>query len=132
MGFEKEALDSMSYKELGQHLVTDQGMRSRPVEGLEGSFKAIPLLAGANNPSSSEIIGGPLIRVIEAVNPHSRWTGRKAMGDDNRNEAGGVLIPGPTRSPLSTDFGAIHDSPPAYKPFLTLLRWPCFGKGRIY
>ena len=46
MGFENEGLNSMSYEELGQHLVTNQGMISGPVEVLEGSFKAILLLAG--------------------------------------------------------------------------------------
>jgi len=38
----------MSYKDLGQHLVTNQGIRSNPVEVLEGSFKAILLLVGLN------------------------------------------------------------------------------------
>ena len=118
VGFEKEDVNSKSYKELGQHLVTDQGMRSRPVEVLEGSFNAILLLAGANNPALLRQSQGTLGQGDSRDQCSQSGDGIKGMGDDKGDEARAVLIPGP-RPPLSTDFGAIHDSTPAYKPDFT-------------
>jgi hypothetical protein len=87
-GFEKEGLDSMSYKELGQHLVTDQGMRSRPVEVLEGRFKAILLLAGANNPALLRQSQGTLGQGDQGRQSSFKVDGIKAMGDDKGDEVG--------------------------------------------
>ncbi len=99
MGFKKEGLNSMSYKGLGQHLVTNQGMRSRPVEVLEGSFKAILLLPGANNPVLLRQSRRALSQDEKRGQRVNRREARKGVGDDKGDEAGAVLIPGPTPPP---------------------------------
>ena len=113
----------MSYKELGQHLVTDQGMRSRPVEVLEGSFNAILLLAGANNPALLRQSQGTLGQGDSRCQWSFKVDGDNGQGDGRHERAGFYRSDLP--APPPTDFGLMHDPPPAYKPIFT------FSRGRL-